>query len=89
MWKFKKIKKNPKKVIFSVYKEFLAENDVFWKSNLWRYVILLKTKKFRLDVTISKKKKKLKKIIFLAYGELLTEKHVFLKIETVEDMKFW
>ena len=37
----------------------------------------LKPKKFRLDVTITKKQEKSEKNIFLAYGKLLAEKRIF------------
>ena len=47
-----------------------------------------KTKKFRLDVTISKKQEKSEKSHFSAYRKWLAEKHVLFWIKTVEDMKF-
>ena len=76
MGRFKKDKKNPEKVIFSAYWILLAEKHFFLNLNRWRYEILIKSKKFRLDVTISKKQKNPKKVIFSAYRKLLAKKWV-------------
>ena len=45
------------KINFSAYEKLSAEKHVFLNQNRWRFEILIKTKKIRFDVTISKKQK--------------------------------
>ena len=58
---FRKTRKIQKKSFFCPTKIISQKSRVFLNQNLWRYEILVKTKKFRLDVTISEKQEKYKK----------------------------
>ena len=78
-------KKIIQKVFFSAYKEFLAENDVFWKSKpmkIWNFGEYKKC----LFLIWSIQKKIIQKVIFSAYGEFLAENDVSWKSKP---LKIW
>ena len=88
MWRFQINKKILKKSFFLPTANFQPKNTFFLNQNCWRYEILVKTKKFRLDGTILKNKKNSKKVIFSAYRKLLAEKHVFFKSKPLKIRNF-
>ena len=62
---FKKKRTIQKKSHFFILRRIFTRKWCFLENqNRWRYEILKKTKKFRLDVTISRKKKESKKSFF-------------------------
>ena len=77
------IKISATKIIFSKHFFFGLEKIVsrktrfFLNPNRSRYEILVKTKKFRLDVTISKKQEKFKNTLFFGLEKSISRKTLF------------
>jgi len=87
--KISKKQKIRRRHYFSLRKINSLKTRFVLNQNRSRYVILVKTKKFRHNVTVSKNNKEQKKAIFSEYGKVLAEKQDLFQIETVKNIKFW
>ena len=73
----KKNKKNKKSHFCGLRKIISQKTCFFLNQNRLRYEILVKTKKFRLDVTISKKQEKSKNTLFFGLEKIISRKTRF------------